>query len=177
MWRAPRRCAPFTCTSACWAGSSITMGSGSVASPSPSARKPRSTAPTATAKGILSRNASSGTTRMSVGEYPLQAPLRFGERFLEVMQLLTEPEAEVARQTEVLAWDEQNAVLGAHLLHQLEGDDPTDSQAGQAVRLGQPVHDDRALIAAPERRRRRAVALRALVHFVGEQPRPDFRRA
>src|SRR6266704_2158477 len=123
MWRPPRRCAPFTCTSACWAGSSITMGSGSVASPSPSARKPRSTAPTATAKGILSRNASSGTTRMSVGEYPLQAPLRFGERFLEVMQLLTEPEAEVARQTEVLAWDEQNAVLGAHLLHQLERGD------------------------------------------------------
>src|SRR6266540_5466146 len=124
MCLAPRRCAPFTCTSACSWASSITSGSGSVASASPRARKPRSTAPTATAKGILSRNASSGTTRISVGEDPLQAPLRFRERFLEVMQLFAESEADVVRQAEVIAGHEQDAVLGAHLLHQLERADP-----------------------------------------------------
>src|SRR6266516_4350533 len=73
MCRAPRRCAPFTCTSARCSASSRTIGSGSVASPSARARNARSTALTATAKEILSRNASSGTTRISVGEHALQA--------------------------------------------------------------------------------------------------------
>src|SRR5438105_3891982 len=124
MWRAPLRCAPFTCTSARSAGSSTTIGSGSTASPSASARKPRSTAPTATANETLSRNASSGTTRMSVGEHALQAPLRLRERRLEVVQLLAESESYVVRQPEVVPRHEQHAVLGPHLLHQVEGADP-----------------------------------------------------
>src|SRR2546428_5851684 len=123
MWRPPARCAPFTCTSAGCSRSSSTSGSGSVASPRPRARKPRSTAPIATLKGILSRNASSGTTRISVGEHALQTPLGLGERFPKVMQLLPEAEADVVRQPEVIARDEQHAVLGPHLLHEVEGAD------------------------------------------------------
>src|SRR2546425_916857 len=77
----------------------------------------------ATAKGILSRNASSGTTRISIGEHVLQAPLGLGERFPKVVQLLPEAEADVVRQPEVVARHEQHAVLGPHLLHQIEGAD------------------------------------------------------
>src|ERR1041385_7708476 len=77
----------------------------------------------ATANGILSRKASSGTTRISVRERALQAPLRFGERLLEVAQLFTEAEANVVRQPEVVSRDEQHAVLGPHPLHQVEGAD------------------------------------------------------
>src|SRR5881392_4220247 len=106
MWRAPLRCAPLTCTSARSAGSSTTIGSGSTASPSASARKPRSIAPIAVTNETLSRNASSGTTRMSVGEHALQAALRLREASLEM----------VARH-------EQHAVLGPHPLHQVEGAD------------------------------------------------------
>src|SRR5256886_10083583 len=124
MWRAPLSGAPFTCTSACSALSSPTIGSGSTASPSASARKPRSTAPTATANETLSRNASSGTTRMSVGEHALQAPLRLRERRLEVVQLLAESESDVVRQPEVIPRHEQHAVLGPHLLHQVQRADP-----------------------------------------------------
>src|SRR5213076_2891876 len=124
MWRAPLRCAPFTCTSARSPGSSTTIGSGSTASPSASARKPRSTAPTATVNETLSRNASSGTTRISVREHALQAPLRLGERRFEVVQLLAEPESDVVRQAEMVPRHEQHAVLGAHPLHQIEGADP-----------------------------------------------------
>ena len=53
---------------------------------------------------------------------------------------------------------------------------PADAQARQAVRLGQPVHDDHALVAAPQRRRRSPVPLRALVHLVRQQPGADLRR-
>src|SRR5437660_7734204 len=120
MCRAPRRCAPFTCTSACCSASSTTIGSGSVASPSAKARNARSTALTATAKEILSRNASSGTTRISVDEHALQAALRLGQRLLEVVQLLAEAEADVIGQTEMIAWHQQHAVLGAHLFDELE---------------------------------------------------------
>src|SRR5207253_3603516 len=123
MCRAPARCAPFTCTSACCSRSSSTIGSGSAASPRPSARKPCSTAAIATAKGILSRNASSGTTRISIGEHALQTPLGLGERFPEVVQLLPETEADMVRQLEVVARHEQHVVLGPHLLHQVEGAD------------------------------------------------------
>src|SRR5256884_5260255 len=121
MWRAPLRCAPFTCTSACSALSSTTIGSGSTASPSASARKPRSTAPTATANETLSRNASSGTTRMSVGEHALQAPLRLRERRLDLVDLLAEPESDVVRQAEMVARHEQHAVLGPHPFPTVEG--------------------------------------------------------
>src|SRR5437660_8672262 len=124
MWRAPLRCAPFTCTSARSAGSSTTIGSGSTASPNASERKPRSTAPTATANETLSRNASSGTTRMSVGEHALQAPLRLRERRLEVVDLLAESESDVVRQAEMVPRHEQHAVLGPHPLHQVDGADP-----------------------------------------------------
>src|SRR2546427_7675051 len=124
MWRAPLRCAPFTCTSARSAGSSITIGSGSAASPSASARKPRSTASTATRNETLSRNASSGTTFISVCEDALQAPLRLRERRLEVVQLLAEPESDVLRQAEMPPRHEQHVVLGPHPLHQVEGADP-----------------------------------------------------
>src|SRR5207249_8834021 len=123
MCRAPRRCAPFTCTSARCAASSTTIGSGSVASPSARARNPRSTARTATAKEILSRNASSGTTRISVGEHALQAALRLGQRLLEVVQLFAVAEADVIGQTEMLARHEQHGVLGAHFLHEFERGD------------------------------------------------------
>src|SRR5438477_5430052 len=123
MWRAPRRYAPFTCTSARGSASSTTIGSGSVASPSARARNARSTALTATAKEILSRNASSGTTRISVGEHPLQAALRLGQRLLEVVQLLAVTEADVIGQTEMIARHEQHAVLGPYLLHELERGD------------------------------------------------------
>src|SRR2546430_1303658 len=123
MWRAPRRYALFTCTSARGSASSTTIGSGSVASPSARARNARSTALTATAKEILSRNASSGTTRISVGEHPLQAALRLGQRLLEVVQLLAVPEADVIGQTEMIARHEQHAVLGPYLLHDLERGD------------------------------------------------------
>src|SRR5437879_1416720 len=124
MWPAPLRCAPFTCTSARSAGSSTTIGSGSTASPSARARKPRSTASTATTNETLSRNASSGTTRMSVGEHALQAPLRLPERRLEMVQLLAEPESDVVRQAEMVPRHEQHAVLGPHPLHQVERADP-----------------------------------------------------
>src|SRR5437667_1209569 len=123
MCRPPARCAPLTCTSACCSRSSSTIGSGRAASPRPRARKPRSTAAIATAKGILSRNASSGTTRISIGEHALQTPLGLGERFPKVVQLLPEAEADVVRQPEVVARDEQHAVLGPHLLYQVEGAD------------------------------------------------------
>src|SRR5947209_4411311 len=123
MCRPPARCAPFTCTSACCSRSSSTIGSGSAASPRPSARKPRSTAAIATLKGTLSWNASSGTTRISVREHALQPALGLGERFLKVVQLLPEAEADVVRQPEVLARHEQHIVLGSHLLHQVEGAD------------------------------------------------------
>src|SRR2546427_12974500 len=252
MWRAPRRWAAFTCTSACCAASSTTIGSGSVASPSASARKPRSTACTATANESLFRNASSGTTRISVGEHALQAALRLRQRLLKMVQLLAVTEPDVIGQTEMIARHEQHAVLGALSLDQLErahrlavlhetdgsgqrrvpaeavsealqpllehgivrvedaagaleqllahprlerrgGEvvagagradggvvvprprvrrergwchDPADPQAGQSVRLGQPVDHDDALVAAPERRRGGAVPLSALVDFV-----------
>src|SRR3989475_9632278 len=120
MWRAPRRCAPFTCTSPESSASSITSGSGRVASPSARARKPRSTAATVAAMESLSRNASSGTTRISVGEHPSERPLRLRQRFLEVLQLLAVAEPDVVGQAEVLPGNEQHAVFGAHLLHELE---------------------------------------------------------
>src|SRR5207244_4246573 len=123
MCRPPARCAPFTCTSACCPRSSSTIGSGSAASPRPSARKPRSAAAIATEKGILSRNASSGTTRISVGERSLQAALGLAKRFSEVVELLAEPESQVTRQTKMVSRDEQHAVLGAHALDQLQGID------------------------------------------------------
>src|SRR2546427_8008765 len=108
MWRAPRRWAPFTCTSACCSASSTTIGSGRVASPRPRARNPRSTAFTATAKGIRSRNASSGTTRISVREHALQAALRLRQRLLEVVQLFAVAEADVVGQPEMLAGHERS---------------------------------------------------------------------
>src|SRR3989454_567927 len=120
MWRAPRRWAPFTCTSPESSPSSITSGSGRVASPSARARNPRSTAATVAAMESLSRNASSGTTRISVGEHPPEAPLRLRQRLLEVLQLLAVAEPEVVGKAEVLAGNEQHAVLGAHLLHELQ---------------------------------------------------------
>src|SRR3989441_2375785 len=120
MWRAPRRCAPFTCTSPENSASSITSGSGRVASPSARARKPRSTAATVAAMESLSRNASSGTTRISVGEHPPEGPLRLRQRFLEVQQLLAVAEPDVVGQAEVLPGNEQHAVFGAHLLHELQ---------------------------------------------------------
>src|SRR2546423_7144872 len=123
MWRAPLRCAPLTCTSARSAGSSTTIGSGSTASPSASARKPRSIAPIAVTNETLSRNASSGTTRMSVGEHALQAALRLREGSLEVVDVLAEPESDVVRQAEMVARHEQHAVLGPHPLDQVEGAD------------------------------------------------------
>src|SRR5947208_11025870 len=123
MCRPPARCAPFTCTSACCSRSSSTIGSGSAASPRPSARKPRSTAAIATLKGTLSRNASSGTTRISVGEHALQTALGLGEGFLKVAQLLPEAEPDVVRQAEVIARHEQHIVLGPHFLDQVEGAD------------------------------------------------------
>src|SRR2546430_15259242 len=124
MWPAPLRCAPFTCTSARSAGSSTTIGSGSTASPSASERKPRSTASTATTNETLSRNASSGTTFISVCEDALQAPLGLGERRLEVVELFAEPESDVPRQAEMVPRHEQHAVLGPHPLHQADGADP-----------------------------------------------------
>src|SRR5438046_10184779 len=123
MCRPPRMCAPFTCASACCSRSSSTIGSGSAASPRPSARKPRSTAAIATLKGTLSWNASSGTTRISVREHALQTALGLGERFLKVAQLLPEAEADVVRQPEVIARHEQHIVLGPHFLDQVEGAD------------------------------------------------------
>src|SRR5438477_104029 len=123
MCRPPARCAPFTCTSACCSGSSNTIGSGSAASLRPSARKPRSTAAIATLKGTLSRNASSGMTRISIREHALQPALGLGERFPKVVQLLPETEPDVVRQPEVIARHEQHVVLGPHLLHQIEGAD------------------------------------------------------
>src|SRR5256885_10360967 len=120
MCRAPRRCAAFTCTSACCAASSTTIGSGSVASPSASAGTPRSTACRATANESLSRNASSGTTRISVGEHALQAALRLRQRLLKMVQLLAVTEPDVIGQSEMIARHEQHAVLGAHPLDQLE---------------------------------------------------------
>src|SRR2546428_7214627 len=120
MWRAPRRWAPFTCTSPESSPSSITSGSGRVASPSARARNPRSTAATVAAIESLSRNASSGTTRISVGEHPPEAPLRLRQRLLQVLQLLAVAEPEAVGKAEVLAGNEQHAVLGAHLLHELQ---------------------------------------------------------
>src|SRR2546429_5178480 len=124
MWRAPLRCPPFTCTSARSAGSSTTIGSGSTASPSAGERKSRSPARTGTTNETLSRNASSGTTFISVCEDVLQAPLGLGERRLEVVELLAEPESDVPRQAEMVPRHEQHAVLGPHPLHQVEGADP-----------------------------------------------------
>src|SRR2546425_5439371 len=87
------------------------------------------------AKGTLSRNAPSGTTRMSVGEDPLQASLGLGECFLEVIELLAESEADVVREAEVVARHQEDAVLRPHLLHQLEGADPL-AVPGEADRPG-----------------------------------------
>src|SRR5439155_175357 len=61
--------------------------------------------------------------RISVGEHALQTTLGLGERFLKVAQLLPEAEADMVRQPEVVARDEQYAVIGPHLLHQVEGAD------------------------------------------------------
>src|SRR5690349_24943178 len=99
------------------------MGSGRAASPSPSARNARSAAAIATEKGILSRNASSGTTRISVGERSLQPALGLSQRFPEMMELLAETEPQVVRQSEMLAWNEQHAMLGPHSLDQVEAVD------------------------------------------------------
>src|SRR2546423_5088361 len=153
MWRAPLRCAPLTCTSARSAGSSTTIGSGSTASPSASARKPRSIAPIAVTNETLSRNASSGTTRMSVCEHALQAALRLRERRLEVVNLLAEPESDVVRQAEVVARHEQHVVLGPHPLHQIEGADALAvlHQADRSrLRRGAAVRVAGALPAPPE---------------------------
>src|SRR6266513_2733604 len=124
MWRLPARCAAFTWISASASRSSTTIGSGSVASSRANARNARSTAATAMASGILSRIASSGTTRMSVGENPLQTPLRLGQRLLKVLQLLAVSEPQMPRNAEVLARHEQHAVLGTQLLHDIEGTHP-----------------------------------------------------
>src|SRR3989454_6695722 len=120
MWRAPRRCAPFTCTSPDNSPSSITSGSGRVAPPSAGAGPPPSPAATVAAMESLSRNASSGTTRISVGEHPPEGPLRLRQRFLEVLQLLAVAEPDVLGKAEVLPGNEQHAVFGAHLLHELQ---------------------------------------------------------
>src|SRR6266853_2595924 len=236
MWRLPARYAAFTWISASASRSSTTIGSGRVASSLARARNAPSTAVTAMARGILSRIASSGTTRMSVGEKPFQAPLRLRQRVLQVPQLLAVAESHVPRHAEVLAWHEQHTVLGAQLLDQVERtrrvlvprpadrsrlrclpaepvpetieprledreirrenpprpleqllahqgiegdgrevvararrangggvvarprvgaelgrrDDPADAQAGQPVRLGEPVHHDDALVTSPK---------------------------
>src|SRR5260370_14988991 len=126
MGRPAAGCAPFTCTSACSCGSSITRGSGSVASPSARARSPRSTAPIATALGMRSRNAASGTTGISVAEDLFQAPLGRRERFSELPGRLAETEPKMVRQPEVLARHEQDAVLRAQLLHERQ---PVDAVA------------------------------------------------
>src|SRR5213080_2549854 len=123
MCRAPHRCPPITCTPARCSARPTTTGSRSVAPPSASASNTLSTARTATAKEILSRNASSGTTRISVGEHALQAALRLGQRLLEVVQLFAVAEADVIGQTEMLARHEQHGVLGAHFLHEFERGD------------------------------------------------------
>src|SRR2546425_12751865 len=68
MGRAPRRCAPFTCTSPESPASSITSGSGRVASPSARARKPRSTAATVAA-------VERGFRALALGEATLPDPL------------------------------------------------------------------------------------------------------
>src|SRR3989442_7071685 len=120
MWRAPRRYALFTCTSPERWASPITGGWGGVASPSAGARKPRSTAATVAAMESLSRNASSGTTRILVGEHPPEGPLRLRQRFLEVLQVLAVAEPDVVGQAEVLPGNEQHAVFGAHFLHELQ---------------------------------------------------------
>src|SRR2546428_7605184 len=120
MCRAPRRYAPFPCTSPESSASSITSGSGRLASPSPRAGRPRSTAATVAAMESLSRNASSGTTRILVGEHPPEGPLRLRQRLLEVLQLLAVAEPDVAGQAEVLTGNEQHAVFGAHFLHKLQ---------------------------------------------------------
>src|SRR3989454_3754823 len=120
MWRAPRRWAPFTCTPPESSPSSLPGGWGRVASPSAGAPRPRSTAATVAAIESLSRTASSGTPRISVGEHPPEAPLRLRQRLLEVLQLLAVAEPEVVGKAEVLAGNEQHAVFGAHLLHELQ---------------------------------------------------------
>src|ERR1700740_2474541 len=123
MWRAPFKCAPFTCTSACCSRSSSTMGSGSAASPSPSARNARSAAAIATENGILSRNASSGTTPIQAGDRSLQPPLGLTQRFPEMMELFAETEPQVVRQAEMLPRNEQHAMLCPHSLDQVEAVD------------------------------------------------------
>src|SRR2546422_6021816 len=120
MGRPPRRCAPFPCTSPESPARPIPSGSGRVAPPSARARKPRSTAATVAAMESLSRNASSGTTRILVGEHPPEGPLRLRQRFLEVLQLLAVAEPDVVGQAEVLPGNEQHAVFGAHFLHELQ---------------------------------------------------------
>src|SRR5207244_10414913 len=120
MWRAPRRCAPFTCTSPESSASSITSGSGRPGAPGGEAGKPRANAATVAAMESLSRNASSGTTRIAVGEHPPEGPLRLRQRFLEVLQLLAVGEPDVLGKAEVLPGNEQHAVFGPHLLHELQ---------------------------------------------------------
>src|SRR3989442_11967217 len=69
----------------------------------------------------LSRNAWSGTTRISVGEHPLQAPLRLGQRSLKMLQLVAVAEPDVVGEAEVVARDQQDAVLRTDLLDQIGG--------------------------------------------------------
>src|SRR3989449_3212148 len=120
MCRPPRGSAPSTSTPPDTPPSSIPSGWGRVAPPSARARKPRSTAATVAAMESLSRNASSGTTRISVGEHPPEGPLRLRQRFLEVQQLLAVAEPDMVGQAEVLPGNEQHAVFGTHLLHELQ---------------------------------------------------------
>ena len=50
---------------------------------------------------------------------------------------------------------------------------PTNPQPGQAIRLGQPARDDRAIVSPPHRRRLDAVHLRAAVNLVRHDPGAD----
>src|SRR2546428_1083653 len=120
MWRAPRRCAPFTCTSPESSASPVPRGWGRAPPPGAGAGNPRSAAATVAAMESLSRNASSGTTRISVGEHPPEGPLRLRQPLLEVLQLLAVAEPDVVGKAEVLPGNEQHAVFGAHLLHELQ---------------------------------------------------------
>src|SRR3989475_7651352 len=120
MCRPPRRSALSRSPPPESPASSIPSGSAGVAPPSAGARKPRPTAATVAAMESLSRNASSGTTRISVGEHPPEGPLRLRQRFLQVLQLLAVAEPDVLGKAEVLPGNEQHAVFGAHLLHELE---------------------------------------------------------
>src|SRR2546425_13155731 len=112
MWPAPRRCPPFTCPPPHTPPSPTPGGGGGAPPPRAGARSPPPPAATVAAMESLSRNASSGTTRISVGEHPPEGPLRLRQRFLEVQQLLAVAEPDVVGQAEVLPGNEQHAVLG-----------------------------------------------------------------